>query len=235
MTATLLLRLAGPLQSWGASSRYATRGTEDAPTKSGVFGLLAAASGLRRSDPLTELLTLRFGVRIDQRGRLMRDFQTARTLEGKSMPLSYRYYLSDAVFLAAVQSDDRGLLEGLAEHLRRPHFPIYLGRRSCPPDGPLETRLLDMPIEEAFATAPWDAAERIQKDERNPWIRLRTLLDAEPGAAADTIRDVPISFDPRRREYLWRRVAEGHVEIPNPQYVAGGPTDISPEEWVSWL
>ena len=50
----LLLKLAGPLQSWGSSSRFARRGTEIAPTKSGVIGLLAAAKGMRRTEPLTD-------------------------------------------------------------------------------------------------------------------------------------------------------------------------------------
>lgn len=38
MTA-LLLRLAGPLQSWGTSSRFTRRATDRAPSKSGVIGL----------------------------------------------------------------------------------------------------------------------------------------------------------------------------------------------------
>jgi len=131
----LLLKLAGPLQSWGSSSRFARRGTEVAPTKSGVLGILAAAKGIRRTEPLTELLGLEFGVRLDQPGQILRDFQTARTLDGKeSMPLTYRFYLSDAVFLAAVRGD-RELLTGLDEALNRPRFPLYLGRRSCPPAG----------------------------------------------------------------------------------------------------
>ncbi|MFW0768389.1 type I-E CRISPR-associated protein Cas5/CasD, partial [Trabulsiella odontotermitis] len=58
MTA-LLLRLAGPLQSWGTSSRFSRRGTDRVPSKSGVVGLLAAAQGRRRTDPLEELLGLR--------------------------------------------------------------------------------------------------------------------------------------------------------------------------------
>jgi CRISPR-associated protein (Cas_Cas5) len=44
-----------------------------------------------------EFVGLRFGVRIDQPGRLVRDFQTARSLDGtQTMPLSYRFYLADA-------------------------------------------------------------------------------------------------------------------------------------------
>ena len=44
--ATLLLRLAAPLQAWGADSKFETRKTNREPTKSGVIGLLAAALGL---------------------------------------------------------------------------------------------------------------------------------------------------------------------------------------------
>lgn len=48
--ATLLLRLAAPLQAWGADSKFETRKTGREPTKSGVIGLLAAALGLRRDE-----------------------------------------------------------------------------------------------------------------------------------------------------------------------------------------
>lgn len=133
---TLLMRLSAPLQSWGSHSRFVTRGTEQAPTKSGVFGLLAAARGIRRSEPITDLLGLRFGTRVDQPGKLVRDFQVERSRDAlTSMPLSYRYYLGDAVFLAAVESEDCELLNGLQEALHAPHFPLYLGRRSCPTAG----------------------------------------------------------------------------------------------------
>ena len=51
----LLLRLAGPLQSWGSSARFVRRTTENAPTKSGVIGLLAAAQGRDRDADVSEL------------------------------------------------------------------------------------------------------------------------------------------------------------------------------------
>lgn len=46
---TLLLRLAGPVQSWGIDSKFEVRRTENAPSKSGVTGLLAAALGIQRN------------------------------------------------------------------------------------------------------------------------------------------------------------------------------------------
>ena len=158
MTASLVLRLAGPLQSWGGRSRFVRRETEQAPTKSGVIGLLAAARGLRRTDDLTEFFGLRFGVRTDQPGRLVRDFHTARSLDGsRVMPLSYRYYLADAVFVAVV-SGDRSLLEGIDDAIRRPHFPLYLGRRSCAPAGPISMGLRDAGLRDVLKEEPWQAS-----------------------------------------------------------------------------
>ena len=63
--ATLLLRLAAPLQAWGADSKFETRKTGREPTKSGVVGLLAAALGLRRGGrgTLARFSGLRFGGR----------------------------------------------------------------------------------------------------------------------------------------------------------------------------
>lgn len=132
---TLLLELAGPQQSWGDSSRFTQRQTRPEPTKSGVVGLFAAALGRRRTDPIEDLAALTFGVRTDQPGRLERDFQTEIDWRnGKSRPLTHRYYLADARFLAAVEGP-RELLDGLAESLRHPTFPLYLGRRAFPPQG----------------------------------------------------------------------------------------------------
>ncbi|MDX3388362.1 type I-E CRISPR-associated protein Cas5/CasD, partial [Streptomyces niveiscabiei] len=137
-TAVLLLRLAGPMQSWGSSARFARRGTENAPTKSGVLGLLAAAEGRPRDADLSDLAALRFGVRIDQPGSRLRDFHTAHHADtGKSMPLSERFYLSDAVFVAGVEGDP-ALLRHLYDAVRAPRFLPYLGRRSCPPSHPLD-------------------------------------------------------------------------------------------------
>ena len=81
--ATLLLRLAAPMQSWGTDSKFETRRTDRFPSKSGIIGLLAAALGLRRdqSAELAPLNGLRFGVRTDQEGTLMVDFHTVHKKE----------------------------------------------------------------------------------------------------------------------------------------------------------
>lgn len=217
MTSTLVLRLAGPLQSWGSRSRFVRRETEQAPTKSGVIGLLAAAQGLRRTDSLTDFFGLRFGVRTDQPGRLVRDFQTARSLDGsKVMPLSYRYYLADAVFVAVIAGDDT-LLRGLDEAVRRPHFPLYLGRRACAPAGPISLGIRSSSLVEALRDEPWQASKWHRRTVHANPVPLLVIRDAAPDdEEVETMRDEPHSFDPRRREYGWRTVVRDQVEVAHP-------------------
>jgi CRISPR system Cascade subunit CasD len=215
----LLLRLGAPLQSWGTSSRFVRRNTDRAPSRSGIIGLLAAAQGRRRTDELEELLDLRIGVRIEQPGVLERDFQTARTRDGgQSMPLSYRFYLADAVFVVAVEGD-RTLLEGLVEAVRRPQFPLFLGRRSCPPAGKLIQGLREGDAASVLADEPWMASPRVQRAHHAPTKQLDVVLDCEPDDPdADLVRDDPISFDPRHRRYGWRSVKRYPVNAPNPAH-----------------
>ena len=214
----LLLRLAGPLQSWGVKSRFTVRATELAPTKSGIIGMLAAAVGRRRTDPIEDLLSLRFGVRKDQPGRVIRDFHTARTLDGKeSMPLSDRYYLADAVFLAGIEGDT-ALLEGLDEALRHPFFPLYLGRRSCPPTHPVSLGLREAGLLDALRAEPWLASEWFRRRRRDG-LNAEILIDQEAvpteerAGDARGSRDVPLSFDSRRRDYSFREVERLMVPV----------------------
>ncbi|MDP5227053.1 MULTISPECIES: type I-E CRISPR-associated protein Cas5/CasD [Arthrobacter] len=215
--AVLKMRLAGPMQAWGASSRFVNRNTRQEPTKSGVLGLLAAAEGRRRSDPVEDLAQLRFGVRIDQPGRLLRDFQTARSLDGKeSMPLSYRYYLVDAVFLAVVEGP-RSLIEGLGKALTDPAYPLYLGRRSCVPSGDVKIGISDEELDAALRSEPWLAASWYQKRQRSKNVSLEIVRDAvtmDEQKEGETVRDVPLSFSPENRQYTWRTVVR-----PMPQVV----------------
>jgi CRISPR system Cascade subunit CasD len=79
---TLLIRLVGPMQSWGTSSRYSVRDSGGVPSKSGVVGILAAALGRSRSDSVDDIAALRMGVRVDCEGVPGYDFQTAGAAAG---------------------------------------------------------------------------------------------------------------------------------------------------------
>lgn len=212
--ATLLLRLAAPLQSWGADSKFETRKTNREPTKSGVIGLLAAALGLRRDDAagLTRLNGLRFAVRADREGSLLVDFHTANREEdrkkGKAPYVTYRHYLQDAVFLVGLESEDTALLQELETALKHPVYPLYLGRRSCPPTLPLCLGIRQGSLLDVLRTEPMQG----RKPETG---KLRIVADADPADPAAVPRqDLPVSFSPVHRQYGFRPVREWRLDRP---------------------
>lgn len=227
---TLLLRLAAPMQSWGTESKFDTRQTRREPSKSGVIGLLACALGIRRDDSaaLAELSKLSFGVRVDQEGQQLMDYQTVKSYKSKAEYLAeadpeaayqtYRYYLADAIFVAAVTSDDDALMDKLEAALHRPAFPLFLGRRSCPPTLPLSLGLRELPLEEALQSEPW----QVRKEQQERWqlrhpgqtLHLRMLLDTDAGETSIAqVRDVPLAFDPAWRRYAFRNVREDRAAL----------------------
>lgn len=216
MTSTLLLKLSGPLQSWGTDSRYSTRDTSPHPSKSGVVGLIAAAMGRRRSEPVEDLASLRFGVRVDQPGSMAKDFQTAidwRT--GKSQPLISRYYLADAVFIAAIEGPDP-IIAGIESALKSPRFPLYLGRRSCPAGADLVLGIREGSLESALLHEPWHAS-RAHRKTRAQQVNLAVIRDAHPGETGLQVRDRPVSFAQEHRQYSWREVVQDTpVTVENP-------------------
>jgi CRISPR system Cascade subunit CasD len=201
---TLLLRLSAPLQSWGSDSKYDRRSTERAPTKSGIVGLVAAALGRKRNEGIEDLASLGFGVRTDRAGVLLRDYHTAKS--AKSAYVTHRYYLSDAVFLVGLEGDHSRLLE-IERALKAPRFPLFLGRRSCPPEGRISLGLRDLPLREALQSEPPLVKNRHSRDKSGTHA-LRISIDAQADGFARFVRDVPLSFDQRRREYGFRSMQE---------------------------
>jgi len=185
---TIFLRLEGPLQAWGDNSKFVIRRTMEAPTKSGVIGLICCAMGVRRGEasvyPIPErfvamrdlafrlnketeheehrpirtildvLNTLEMGVRIDRTATRWWDYHTVGakigmlTADGKGIKrtggakgpietlISRREYLCDASFLVALRGDAE-LIQEVARALQGPQWPLYLGRKSCPPAIPI--------------------------------------------------------------------------------------------------
>jgi CRISPR system Cascade subunit CasD len=157
----LILRLDGPMQSWGTHTFEDFRPSNLYPTRSGLLGLLAACLGIERADHAGQAAlaaSVEFSVRVDtaverldreqamnKPGVKLPDFHTvmdARKVDGKANKfpvVSRREYLYDAAFTVAigVKPDAPVALDAIAAALRRPLYTPTLGRRACPPARPL--------------------------------------------------------------------------------------------------
>ena len=204
---TLLLRLAAPLQAWGVDAKFNRRGTERIPTKSGVVGLIAAALGRRRNESTDDLQSLHFGVRVDREGALLHDYHTAKS-EKEPPYVTHRYFLSDAVFLVGLEGDEK-LLSEIEHAVGSPVFPLFLGRRSCPPEGQVSLGIrIGKTLLEALREEPWLVSDWAKKREA-PQARLRIVADAgEEDTTAHFQRDLPVSFNQTHRRFGFRRVYE---------------------------
>lgn len=205
---TLLLRLSAPLQSWGSESVYDNRETDSMPTKSGVIGMLAAALGRRRDEPLDDLARLEFGVRVDQQGIRLNDFQITEMGGKLNANLSNRAYLSDAIFLAGLGCEDGGFLRDLEYALAHPKFALFLGRRSCPVTLPLTLGIRDCGLYQALLNEEWLAPQwrRNGLFHFSDRLRLRIVVDDVEGNAIK--KDVPLCFSPFGRKYGYRYIKE---------------------------
>jgi CRISPR system Cascade subunit CasD len=228
--AVLLLRLAGPLQSWGSGSEFNRRDTRPEPTKSGVIGLLAAAQGRDRRDEIADLLDLSLGIRVDQLGTVLRDYHTVSDYRGvpllsasvnakgaqkptspaKRTQVTQRYYLQDAVFVAGIYGP-RPIIDTLEAAVRTPAFPLALGRRSCVPTGPMVIDVREGKLKGALSELPWQASEHTRSRTWSSTIDLPVTIDDRGGE--DTVFDVPTSFNPLTRVFTSRRVQHGWVTV----------------------
>jgi CRISPR system Cascade subunit CasD len=164
----LILRLEGPLMSFGDVAIDEIRPTRRLPTRSMLTGLLANALGwshrdVAQLDRLQE--RLRFAARLDRVGQGLVEFQTAELAKDdplwttRGVPaeraggaasysgpaLRYRHYRADAavtVALTLVPAEEAPDLATLEAALRRPERPLFIGRKGCPPGRPLLDRVI---------------------------------------------------------------------------------------------
>lgn len=208
--ATLLLRLAGPMQAWGTDSKVDTRATGAQPSKSGVIGMIASAMGRSRDESVEDLSVLRFGVRTDQAGTMLRDYHTAHhPTDTKRAYITNRFYLEDAVFLIGLEGDEP-LLRRIDEAVMHPYYPLFMGRRSCPVSGRVSLGMRDKPLREALTDEPWLASDWYKRRHEGD-AELELTLDAEGSEGGYLVRDVPVSFSQNRRRYGFRKVESGAV------------------------
>ena len=216
MMATLLMRICGPMQSWGTRSHFSHRDTEREPTKSGIIGLLGAALGRPRGADITDLRALRMAVRSDRAGEIICDFHTAGAdgaylvrgrVDRKDVVVFKRFYLADAKFLVGLEGE-RSLLTKLQAALKRPVWPLFLGRKSCPPAERLwlPDGLQDTDLVSALSAYP-------SLDTHGPQSEyLRLLIEDDMGDIERN--DQPVPFQPRH--FIPRRLCS--LLVPNPVY-----------------
>lgn len=206
---TLLIRLCGPMQSWGVASQFDQRDTEHEPSKSGTLGLICAALGIPRENwtDLEPYTRCRMGVRIDKAGSPRTDYQTAQLQpwrDDSKTTQTWKAYLADADFLVGLESPQSALLCRAHEALKNPRWPLSLGRKAFLPTRPVWVKegLRDEPLEQALR---WDWPANTRS--------LRVALETEQEGAIRNDQPVgPFSerlFAPRRVKYIQMEASTG--------------------------
>jgi CRISPR system Cascade subunit CasD len=158
----LVLRLEAPFTAFGGETIDNCGVIRPFPAKSMITGLLANALGIERQQ--SELLQalqdgLIMGSRIDSCGEPVRDFQTAQLskndqgwttlyrIEGRSggsasyaaPHLRYRDYWTglDVSIVIGLTPSAPVNIQTLSNALAEPARPLFLGRKSCIPSGPI--------------------------------------------------------------------------------------------------
>jgi CRISPR system Cascade subunit CasD len=180
---TLVLRFAGPAQSW-ASSPFAIKATEGVPTRNAVLGMFAGALGAARGQRPEWLEAVQVMVRVDfhtisappadvgvQRsrhrtiaslGKVVKDadFTVPRgdgdrwSVKGSTTMVTERAFLADAEFLVSVTHPDAERLTELSDALREPIFISYLGRKAFAPAFPFHLGVHAKEPMELFSSLP---------------------------------------------------------------------------------
>ncbi len=164
MAEYLMMRLYGPMASWGEIAVGEIRRSSVQPSRSALLGLLGAALGVDRNDESKQQSlsdAYRFGVKLEAAGTPLRDYHTIQfgrlprkvTFRSRRQELmadkidtilSSRDYRCDSLAVIAVERVDQAGkdLKHLAEALRYPVYPLYLGRKSCPLALPVDPKVI---------------------------------------------------------------------------------------------
>jgi len=209
----LVLRLEGPLQSWGFDSQYSRRKTGLMPTKSAIAGMCCAALGLPRGSveegaflvsfstiQMTSIAIPRNGVRNNLSVLRLEDYHTilkTRTAEGKlkNCHITHRQYLMDAAFGVLLEGSS-SVMNRLAIALKDPVWGVWLGRKTCLPSAPIFAGL----------TENRDDALHLLIGEKpiESFTRQEDVQKFSEGH--DSLPDTPVSFAIEHRLFSPRRV-----------------------------
>lgn len=201
--AVLLLNLSAPMQSWGTHWKLHEHPTDAYPSKSAVIGMIASSEGRKRDADISDLAKMPFGVRVDKKGKILCDFQIAikrssifqdaRDVPDKYKYVGNRYFLSDAKFTVALQGEKEDL-EDILYNLNHPANALFCGRRGFPVNADLTLGVFDEDIETALHSHGYQKGMRIFTEVSSDGDRM--------------VRDNPISFDFRKRQWSYRMIKE---------------------------
>ncbi|MBA3036162.1 MAG: type I-E CRISPR-associated protein Cas5/CasD [Desulfobacterium sp.] len=216
----LALRLEGPLQSWGFDSQYNRRNTGLMPTKSGVAGICCAALGLPRgSHDEHEFLSMfcstkmtaiaipkNRGEKKDLSVRRLQDYHTVQNTRraggaiNNDCVLTYRQYLTDAVFGVVIEGE-QALLNQISTALIDPKWGVWLGRKSCIPSAPVFAGLKNKLN---------DALELLIGEKHLEEFTWQGEVE-NFSEGRDSLPDSPVSFATEKRTFAPRRVHIHHA------------------------
>ncbi len=216
MLDVLLLRFDAPWMSFGGEVVDKFGVTRDVPGRAMLAGLLGNALGYDHTEParLDALQRrLRYAVRQDRAGVEMVDYQTVDlgqdflrrpgwTTRGipeeraggnsEGTHIRYRHYLADAVYTVALtlSGDGEPSLDAVANALRSPERPLFLGRKNCLPAAPLLLgRTHAARLRDALVDAPLPVLTRLRDD----WNPMKAWWPVDEGT--DTGRTLAITDD----------------------------------------
>lgn len=169
MRHVIKLCLSGMMQAYSESRFIYARDTKSVPTDQAIIGIIAAAEGILREDmdALEKLNTQLWVEKVERNQAIsykMTDFQTVRAIENSKLsklvgaqiedpfltasggkknmlPLFTKQYITNGDFTVLVAGEESAVLKA-AEALQHPVFPLYLGRKCCPPTKPIFQELL---------------------------------------------------------------------------------------------
>ena len=215
----LVFLLAAPMASFGGYAGHERRGSELVPLRSAVLGLMGAALGIERADAGGQAAFRAYSVAVQsfQQSAPLRDYHTVQTVptakvrrpatrrqalecagRDANTVITIRDYRCDVMIGVALWGDGRWTLDDFARHLRRPRFPLYLGRKSCPLASPLNAAVVT-------AVGPVEALASIDVPE---WLRSARWSESD-----------------RARQLVYSDPVDGFDRPPSSEQVPGEPLD----------
>jgi len=219
----LIFTLTANLGAMGELAGHERRGSLGFPGRSAIIGLLGAALGIRRQGDFSALDALSIAVAIFDEGEILRDYHTIETVptaqakrpqsrpealrlaKGKTnTTITLRDYRCGPLYGVALWNGELSVLKAALE---RPHFTLYLGRKSCPLSAPTWPRIVE-------ADGPAEALNQLVLP---PWHKgkVASLLAADEGVLVgnriEQRNDIPI--DRAHWHFAPRNVMLANVHI----------------------